>query len=110
MPIDWDSAVIGPLQGVFGEPVNYMPASGAAISITGIYDAGYKKDDPFADGSAGVTTVQPTLGVQLSQFSTPPLQNDRLSVPSVNTTFVVREVRTDSHGGARLLLNKVSTP
>jgi hypothetical protein len=39
-----------------------------------------------------------------------PVQNDQLYVASVNTTFLVREVRVDSRGGAKLMLSKVSSP
>lgn len=108
--VDWDALVIGPLQAVFGEPVTYMPVTGSPHVITGIFDKAFHKEALFTDGSVGITTEAPVLGVQLSQFSSIPLQNDRLSVASVNTTFVVREVRLDSHGGAKLILNKVSTP
>ena len=110
MSIDWDSLVIGPLQGVFGELVAYMPFAGGALPITGVFDNAYLKEVMFEDGLTGVTEVSAVLGVQLSQFQTPPVQNDQLSVASVNTTYLVREVRVDSRGGAKLLLSQVSSP
>lgn len=111
MPIDWNAEVIGPLVGVFGEPVIYTPFSGgAAFQISGVFDDAYLKEVMFEDASSGVTEVSAVLGVQLSQFPASPVQNDRLSVASVNTTFVVREARVDSRGGAKLLLSKVSSP
>ena len=108
--VNFDALVIGPLQNIFGEPVQYFPGAGSSFAITGVFDKSYQKEAIFEDGSVGVTTEAPVLGVQLTQFSVAPVQNDRLSIPSVNTTYVVREVRLDGHGGARLLLNKVSSP
>lgn len=110
MPVDWNAEVIGPLMGVFGEPVTYRPLAGGSLSITGVFDNAYLKDVMFEDASSGVTEIHPVLGVQLSQFPSPPLQNDMLSVASVNTTYVVREVRPDSRGAAKLVLSKVSSP
>lgn len=110
MPIDWNSVVIGPLHGVFAEPVTYMPYAGGSFAITGVFDDAYLKEVMFEDASSGVTEVSAVLGVQLSQFSSPPVQNDQLSVPSVSSTYVVRQVRPDSRGAAKLLLSKVSSP
>ena len=108
--IDWDAVVIGPLQGIFGEPATFIPVAGLPFAITGVFDKAFHKESLFEDGSVGVTTESPVLGVQLSQFPSNPLQNDRVTVASVNTTFAVREVRIDGHGGAKLILNKVSSP
>jgi len=110
MPINWSAEVIGPLMGVFGEPVTYRPLAGGALPISGVFDNAYLKEVMFEDATSGVTEVSAVLGVQLSQFPSVPVQNDMLSVASVNTTFVVREVRLDSRGGAKLLLSKVSSP
>uniref|UniRef100_UPI003F8593BD head-tail joining protein n=1 Tax=Cupriavidus ulmosensis TaxID=3065913 RepID=UPI003F8593BD len=110
MPIDWDGLVLGPSMKTFGEPVTYMPAAGAAFSITGVFDDAYLKEVMFEDASTGVTEVSAVLGIQLSQFPAKPLQSDKLSVLSVNTTYVVRDARPDSHGGMKLLLSKVSSP
>lgn len=110
MSVDWDALVIGPVQGVFGKPVTYMPALGAPFGIDGTFENAYSKKVEFEDGTVGVTTVAPTLGIRLSEFSSEPIQNDRLFVVAVNTTYAVREVRPDGMGAAILTLNKVSTP
>lgn len=106
--INWDAVVIGPLMRVFGEPVTYTPPGGAAFQITGVFDDAYLREMLFEDGSAGTNTVSAVLGVQLSQFSTPPVQNGSLTVASNGATYLVREVRPDSRGGAKLMLSKVS--
>jgi len=110
MTIDWNSVVIGPLHGVFAEPVTYMPYAGGSFAITGVFDDAYLKEVMFEDASSGVTEVSAVLGVQLSQFPSLPVQNDQLSIPSANSTYVVRQVRPDSRGAAKLLLSKVSSP
>lgn len=101
--IDWDKAVVGPLTGVFGEPVLYLPATTAPLDIVGIYDDAYVEVDPA--GGMGITSAKPVLGVQLSQFPFPPEQDDRLVIIRTSETFYVKEVRPDSHGAAKLMLN-----
>ncbi|WP_343618812.1 hypothetical protein [Ralstonia sp.] len=110
MTVNWDALVLGPLMGVFGESVTYRPATGGSYAITGVFDDAYLKEVMFEDASTGVTEISAVLGVQLSQFTAVPVQNDQLSVARVNTTYVVREARADSHGGMKLLLSKVSSP
>jgi hypothetical protein len=109
MPIDWDALVIGPTVGIFGEPVIYMPASGGApLNISGVFDDAYLKEVMFEDATSGVTEVSAVLGVRVSQFPSPPAQNDQLLVPRTGATYVVRQPRLDSHGGAKLLLSRIS--
>lgn len=109
MPINWDAAVLEPLAGVFAEPVAYTTAAGAALSgIQGVFDAAYRDvdlSDPLA-----TTTIVPVLGVRLAIFTTAPAQDDIVQVPSVNSTYVVREVRPDGHGWAKLMLGWSSSP
>lgn len=101
--IDWDSVVIGPIVGVFGEPVRYMPATTAPFDIDGNFDAAYIEVD--RESGMGITTARPLLGVQLSQFPTAPLQGDRLTIVRTGETYSVNDVRDDSHGWANLILN-----
>jgi len=108
--VNWDALVLGPLMGVFGESVTYRPAAGGSFVVAGVFDDAYLKEVMFEDTTTGVTEISAVLGIQLSQFAATPVQNDQLSVVSVNTTYVVREARPDSHGGMKLLLSKVSSP
>lgn len=102
--IDFDSLVIGPLIGIFGEPATFEPANdAAAFPITGVFDEANLELD--LTGETAVTTQVPTIGVQLSQFPVPPLQDDRLVIVRTATRYIVKEVRVDSHGHARLMLN-----
>ncbi len=109
MSVDWDTAVLAPLEGVFGEPATYMPAAGGSFPIVGVFDEAYR-DITLIDTAIGNTTEMPVLGVRLAQFTTLPLQNDVVQIASVNTTYRVREVRLDGHGWAKLLLNFQSSP
>lgn len=104
--IDWDKNVLAPLENVFGEPVQYLPAVGAAFSITGIFAEAYKEVD--LAGGMGVTTVTPVVGIRLSQFPNLPTQGDQLTILRTTSTYVVKEVRPDSHGSVLLMLNYLS--
>jgi hypothetical protein len=106
--INWDAVVIGPLMGVFGEPVIYTPFGGAAFQITGVFDDAYLAVVVLDDGTAGLTELSAVIGVQLSQFAVPPAQNGRLVVKRTGAKFIVREVRNDSHGWAKLLLTRAA--
>ena len=102
--VDWDSLVLGPLQSVFGEPITFLPAVGAPVAATGVFDEAYHEVD-LAGGMA-VTTEHPVLGIQVSAFPSLPLQGDRVTIASRGKTYVIREVQIDGHGAAKLLLNE----
>ncbi|MCW2521750.1 MAG: hypothetical protein JWO63_85 [Frankiales bacterium] len=111
MAIDWDSLVLGPVMGVFGEgeasdqtswPL-YTPVGGAAFRLAdAVFDRFYA--DVETEGDSEVTTRKPVLGVRLALFDVEPAQNDLVHIPSVGITFVVKDVRPDGHGHAKLIL------
>lgn len=109
MAVDWNSKVIGPCISVFGEPVTYRPVTGSPYAITGVFDEAYKPVDMLDTASEIISTI-PVLGVQLAQFVAPPVENDKLFILSVGSTYIVRAVQPDGHGGAKLMLNFVSKP
>lgn len=93
----------------FGEEarVLYMPASGETpYEVDGVFDEAFL-ELTVVDG-AQVATVQPRLGIQLSQFSHEPVQNDQLQILRTGAVYVVREPRLDGWGGGGLMLNLVS--
>lgn len=109
MPVDWDTNVLQPLEQEFAEPVNYTTAAGVVIlGILGVFDSACRDVD--LNDPLGTVTLMPVLGVRTALFSQDPVPNDIVQVPSVNTTYVVREVRKDGHGWAKLLLGKQSSP
>ncbi|ARF52782.1 head-tail joining protein [Pantoea stewartii] len=108
--IDWDQNLLAPLEDTFGQPVNYRPAGAAAYDITGIFDRAYTQDvEPLDDGDPTINTTNPVLGVRDAAFRNPPQQGDRLYIPGVAQLFVVKDVQPDSHGGSKLILNRVKT-
>lgn len=114
MGVDWDSELLSPLQAVFGDPVNYRPERGAAFDISGIFDRPYTQEvEPLDADDPGINTTHAVLGVRDGEFIAAgralPQQGDRLYVPKENTVFVVADVQPDSHGGRKLVLNRVKT-
>ena len=108
-PVDWDAAVLGPLEAVFGESATYSPAGGGApFPITGVFDREYR-EIILLDPTAPADSALPVLGVRVNQFATPPAKNDTVFVPSVGLNYVVRDVRPDGHGWAKLMLSLART-
>ena len=110
MAIDWDAMVVGPCISEFGvdpDCVTYISARGGVLKdITGVFDEAYR-DPTVLETEPGATSVAPVLGVQPSQFPPlyPPAQNDRVVIKG--RTFVVKDVRPDGHGDAKLMLGIV---
>lgn len=105
MAVDWDTHLLAPLHGVFGEPVNYRPQGGDAYDIVGIFDRAYTRDVETLEGDIAINTTKPVLGVRDAQFKSPPRQYDQLFVRG--RLYVVSDVQPDSHDGTRLELNEV---
>jgi hypothetical protein len=114
MGINWDQHLLTPLHKVFGDFVEFRPRVGGPYAVSGIFDRAYTQDvEPLDDGCT-INTTKPVLGVRDGQFEAPPKQGDRVfigivgGVP-VNTLFAVSDVQPDSHGGTKLILNKVKS-
>jgi hypothetical protein len=110
--IDWDKAVLGPLAAVFGEgvqadgPIMFYPDGGLPYAIDGVFDAAYR-DIHLADTMVDANTVQPVLGVRISIFPVAPIPDDQVFIPSTGNMYLIKEVRSDSHGWAKLMLGKM---
>lgn len=109
---DIDGLILGPLAGVFAEPVVLTRCRDLSqAAITGVFDEAYLPV-PAMGGDLGmetihVTTASPALGVQLSAIpGDPPRQGDQLLIRG--KTYAVKEVQPDSHGWALLILNRAS--
>ncbi len=121
MAIDWDQVVIRPTVAIFGERVRYEPSLGRPFPVTGVFDQQYLELTPLGRGGpdseswsmaspGAISAEMPVLGIRLAQFRTPPEQGDLLTIESGRfrgERFIVKEVREDGHGGAKLLLNAV---
>lgn len=108
--LSFDELVVAPAIAAFGEasqgfdlPV-YTPAAGIPFQIDGVFDEAYREVDPVI--GSPVSSTAPMLGVRLAAFppGVVPAQGDLLTIRAGN--YVLREVRVDSHGWARLLLNE----
>lgn len=119
MAIDWDTLLVGPTVACFGEPVTYQSQFGKVFQIVGVFDEAYFEQAPFGSGEVTfgdiqlgsvVTGERPVIGVQLSAFpaAAPPTQADTIVIRG--GLYVVKEVRSDSHGGAKLMLNQLQAP
>ena len=105
--------VLAPMMGAsaFGEAVQptYTPqAGGPAFQLDGVFDNAFQADLLVSDGMPEFMTVNPVLGVRLSQFpaGAPPLAGDRVQIASVGVTYFVNGVKPDGHGYAKLELTK----
>ena len=110
--IDWDSLVLGPLENIFGEaqhpagPIMFYPVGRNAYPIDGVFDSAYREVeliDPMVDSNS----TQPVLGVRLSIFRDEPAQDDEVYIPSSGKSYLVKDVRPDSHGWAKLMLGEM---
>lgn len=123
MAIDWDSLVLAPLIGVFGEPNDavsgdlrpvYTPAGGSPFPVDGVFDDGFTQKVLLEDGAPGFVTSDPVLGVRVAEFAaqSPPVtpaQNDQVLIPRTGATYIVNTAQPDSHGWILLQLNLKST-
>jgi len=107
--IDFNALVLGPTFDAFAEPVTFIPAAGGTITSLygpnqgrGVFDHGHRIVD--LGGDAPSSMEMPVLGVRLSEFAPPPQQNDRVTVPSVGLTYIVKDDEPDGHGHSLLRL------
>lgn len=113
MSIDWDAEVLAPVMALFGEGdasqhstwPTYTPHGLPAFALAdAVFDRAYADVTIDGDGSE-VTTRKPCLGVRAALFRLrPPQQDDRVFIPSVPGTFLVKDVRPDGHGHIKLIL------
>lgn len=101
MAIDFDSLVLAPCQQVFGEPVFYDSELSGTFELSGIFDKAY--ESVVVQEGQAISERMPVIGCRSSQFPTYPKQGDKLTVQ--NERYLVREVRDDSHGNIKLMLN-----
>lgn len=101
MAIDFDALVLAPCHAVFGQTATFSPTDSEDFQINVVFDKAYESV-VFLEGQP-VTEKIPVVGVRISEFPVYPKQYDRLSVNGEN--YIVREVRDDSHGAAKLMLN-----
>jgi len=107
MAVDWDKHVLAPTVAVFGEdqakrPV-YTASDAPPVEIDGVFDEAYREVD-LVDTGVGANTVMPVLGVRLVQFARDPRKGELIAIPGVAKEYVIKDVRPDGHGWAKLML------
>jgi hypothetical protein len=86
----------------FGEPTTYTPATGAPVSLSGIFDAAYVR---AAAGEAGVSSVAPAVFYTLADLPVDP-EDDDPEITIGDRTYRVIETKKDGQGGVLLLLHR----
>jgi hypothetical protein len=99
---DLADSVIQTCMGTFGQSVVYIYAAGSSITINGIFDAAHKSVS-MKDGLQ-FSSVHPTLGVRLADFTTPPITGDSLVIDG--TTYYVVDQEPDGSGMTNLILQE----
>ena len=81
MAVDFDALVLAPLVNqVFGEPVTWQPAAGAAVSASGIFDANFQ-EVKWTPNEQEVIAFRPRLGCRVADLGGEPAEGD---------TFLIR--------------------
>jgi hypothetical protein len=106
--VDFDKLVLGPLMDPstgFGEDWHYTTTLGRTFTLQAVFDE-IAHAVIFDHDSAGISTVKPMLGVQLSQV--PPgielSQGDTVRRAATRQKYKVTDVNPDGIGHARLPL------
>lgn len=114
MAIDWAAKVGAPVTAVFGGLAMYFPADNSApFTFTGVFDEGYR-EVTIQDGLSYTSDAMPVIGILDADFiGREPTQSGKVLImdplsPAFNKTFMVKEVRPDSHGITRLVMNEAA--
>jgi len=96
---------------VFGEDAQYRYKSGGAQSIRLIFDNVFEQVDP--DTETIIASNQPVAGIKLADLKKSPEKGDcivmqKRAPEKGRQTFRIVDSQEDGHGGAALLLHKVT--
>lgn len=89
-----------------GGPVTYAPSVGAAVAVTGIFDAAYVPVS--AGGQVSVSSSGPAVFLRLADLPSDPAE-DEPTITVDARTYRVTEVQKDGVGNVLLLLHRVAT-
>lgn len=120
MSVDWGTEVGTPTTEVFGGTAVYFPNDASPqFDLVGVFDEAYR-EVTIIDGLSYTSDATPVIGITDSQFAAKgwtPQQNDRVQITdpmasayALGVIFIVKEVRPDSHGITRLVLNEWAGP
>lgn len=116
MSVDWETEVGTPTTDEFGGPAVYYPKDGSKpFDVIGVFDEGYR-EVTIIDGISYTSDAMPTIGITDLQFAAngvTPTQDAKVKITDplsrwFGYTYIVKEVRPDSHGITRLVMNATS--
>lgn len=112
MAVDWAKEVGAPTTAVFGGDAIYYPADGSpAFSFVGVFDEAYRENF-IQDGLTYTSDAMPVIGILDADFTGRwPTQSGKVRImdplsSAFNKLFMVKEVRPDSHGVTRLVMQE----
>lgn len=88
-----------------GEAVTYAPGSGSPVTVSGIFDALYRKVEI---GGAGISSAGPAVFLTLSELPSNPTTDSGARVTIRGVTYKPHEVEPDGQGAVMLLLHKTT--
>jgi hypothetical protein len=91
-------SVLDVCNSVFGESVTYTPLADVPVTINAVFNNVWIEVE-------SVTSLTPTLRVQLSDLASVPGKGDQVVVGSIN--YKVTKSHPDGFGGSTLILQKV---
>lgn len=93
-------------QDTFGVAVTYEPQGGPSFPTHGVFLDEHTEHDET--GRAGLSTVAPTLDVQLSEMDAVPQIDDELVIDKTSQRYKVIDDQPDGQGGVRLHLQEAT--
>lgn len=87
-----------------GCPVVYTPGAGSPVTVNGIFDRTYVRDDL---GTPGVATSGPAVFLTIADLTSNPITDAAATVTIAGLTYTCHEPQPDGMGGVILLLHLV---
>lgn len=88
-----------------GSTVVYAPATGAPVSVAGVFDRSYLW---LGAGEPGVSTSTPAVFLRLSELPEDPSIAPPASITVGGVAYVPRAIEPDGLGGVMIVLHKAA--
>jgi hypothetical protein len=92
-----ESSILNITTSVFGQDITFTPQSGSVSTIKGVFSNAFIEVN-------GISTVAPALRVDLSDFDSPPLVGDSVTINLL--VYSIDDIQPDGYGGAALILHR----
>lgn len=101
--IDFDALLLPATRDAFGEGVTIARSGGPTASVAGVFQDAYAGVE-FGDSGPKHTTLDPNVGVRLSDVGWTPAQGDIVTRAKNGQRYRVVDVRPDGLGWTSLVL------